>query len=320
MWTFIPIYKRTVWGGSRIAAFKGLALPESHIGECWAISGLEEAESVVGDGPEKGLTISALIDRYGAALMGKDNYQRYGNRFPLIVKLLDTDDDLSVQVHPDDELAREQGLSNGKTEMWYVLDACPGARIANGFRHHLTRDEVRRHTLDHTIANFLAYTEVKPGDLFFIPAGQVHTAGAGCLMLEIQQTSDVTYRLYDYDRRDLNGWPRELHTDLAIKAVNPAMAGGALRYNRLGGARVGLVSSRHFTTERLALNGKYCLDLRDIDSFVLLTSTRGRMRIRCGNEEAMLTPGSLVLLPASEAEAVITPSDASAEIIITYIV
>ena len=320
MWTFIPIYKRRVWGGSRIAAFKGLALTESHIGECWAISGLEEDESVVSEGPEKGLAISALIDRYGASLMGKDNYRRYGNRFPLIVKLLDTDDDLSVQVHPDDELAHERGLSNGKTEMWYVLDACPGARIANGFLHHLTREEVRRHTLDHTIANLLAYTEVKPGDLFFIPAGQVHTAGAGCLMLEIQQTSDVTYRLYDFDRRDLNGWPRELHTELALRAVNPAMAGGTMQYNRLGGARVGLVSSRHFTTERLTLHGKYCLNLRDIDSFVLLTSTRGSMNVRSGDDETLLTPGSLVLIPASAEEVDITPADASAELIITYIV
>ena len=190
------------------------------IGESWEISGVAGSESVVADGKDKGLTLTALIDKYGASLLGEKNYKRYGDSFPLLIKFIDAHDDLSVQVHPDDELARKRGSKFGKTEMWYVLGAAPGARLANGFNREVNPDEYEGLVNSGEIMDVLNFNPVKPGDTFFIPAGRVHAIGKGAFVAEIQETSDITYRLYDYKRKDKDGNERQLHTKEAFEAIN----------------------------------------------------------------------------------------------------
>ena len=170
MWTFNPIFKTVIWGGEKIAPFKGVATDQKKIGESWEISGVAGSESVVADGKDKGLTLTALIDKYGASLLGEKNYKRYGDSFPLLIKFIDAHDDLSVQVHPDDELARKRGSKFGKTEMWYVLGAAPGARLANGFNREVNPDEYEGLVNSGEIMDVLNFNPVKPGDTFFIPA------------------------------------------------------------------------------------------------------------------------------------------------------
>ena len=209
---FEPIFKETIWGGNKIPRIKHIdGLEDKRIGESWEISDVEGSESVVADGPYKGLTLPALVDKLKGDLVGKDNYRRFGNRFPLLIKFIDACRDLSVQVHPDDETDIRQGMANGKNEMWYLLDSAPNASLRCGMNERLTPDELKRRVNDGTISDAIALYHVKAGDCFYIPAGRVHSIGTGCLLAEIQQTSDTTYRLYDYNRRDKNGNLRQLH-------------------------------------------------------------------------------------------------------------
>lgn len=217
---FAPIFKTVIWGGEKIASFKGIDSSEPNIGESWEISAVSGAESVVDRGPHKGLTLSQLISRYGASLMGEENFARHGSRFPLLIKLIDAHDNLSVQVHPDDRLAQERHGCNGKTEMWQVIRTEPGARIFTGLREQLTPELYDARVAEGTIMQAVASYESAPGQTYFLPAGRVHAIGAGNLLAEIQQTSDITYRIYDYDRRDAMGRPRQLHNEEARDAID----------------------------------------------------------------------------------------------------
>ena len=194
MWTFNPIFKTIIWGGEKIAPFKGIKTDQTSIGESWEISGVEGSESVVTDGPDAGLTLTQLLKRYGAKLLGEKNYQKYGDTFPLLIKFIDACQDLSVQVHPTDELARERGAKFGKTEMWYVLGAEKDARLANGFNRKVDPAEYENLVETGEIMNVLNFNEIKPGDTFFIPAGRVHAIGKGAFVAEIQETASTTDR------------------------------------------------------------------------------------------------------------------------------
>ena len=218
---FKPILKTLVWGGEKIAPFKGIKTDIHNIGESWELSGVKGNESVVANGPLAGKTITELIGEYKGELVGKTNYEKTGTEFPLLIKFIDARQDLSIQVHPDDELAaRRHNGSKGKTEMWYVVKADKDAHLMSGLKQAITPEEYVTRVADNTITDVLHDYNVSPGDVFFLPAGRIHSIGAGSFIAEIQQTSDITYRIYDFGRLGLDGKPRELHTELAKDALS----------------------------------------------------------------------------------------------------
>lgn len=253
---FAPYLKSVIWGGEQIAPYKGIETSQHEIGESWEISGVPGHVSVVDRGPLKGKTLSELIDIYGADLVGADVYKKYGKEFPLLIKIIDAKADLSVQVHPDDELAHKRHNCPGKTEMWYIMETAPGAKIYAGLKEKITPDEYERRVADNSIMDVIAAYDSAPGDVFFLPAGRIHAIGAGNLLAEIQETSDITYRIYDYDRRGADGKPRELHTEQARDAIDYTV------YPDYRNAPVSssekdadLVNCSHFDVRRILLDG-----------------------------------------------------------------
>lgn len=220
LFLFEPYFKSVIWGGEKIAALKRLAANDEPIGESWEISAVPGFESVVAEGKFKGLRINELISRYGEALVGRYSFDKWGHSFPILVKFIDARESLSIQVHPDEELAGRVHNSRGKTEMWYVMDAAPGSVIYSGWNKSMDKENFRKKSADGSILNSLASFPVKKGQFYFIPAGTVHAIGEGVMVAEIQETSDISYRIYDYNRKDNTGRERPLHIEAASKAVN----------------------------------------------------------------------------------------------------
>ena len=296
---FVPYLKSVIWGGEKICRYKGIEQTEEKIGESWEISVVPGHESVVSEGPYKGMRITELIECFGPELLGRDVFDRYDGKFPLLVKLIDANDNLSVQVHPDDDLARERHDSLGKTEMWYIIDADKGAKIYSGLNRELTPDEYVRMVEDNTIEQALAVHDSHPGDVFFLPAGRVHAIGAGNLLAEIQESSDITYRIYDYDRRDAQGNPRELHTEQAKDAIDYTF------YEEYKSAPADpsvadavIAECGHFKVDRLLLDGEMTLTLTD-SSFTVLMCLDGEAVIGYGTDFMPLKPGETLLIPAA---------------------
>lgn len=295
---FLPYFKSVIWGGNKICRYKGISQTEPNIGECWEISALPGHESVVAEGAYKGMTITELVDAFGEDLLGKDVIGRSGSTFPLLIKLIDANDNLSVQVHPDDKLASERHGSLGKTEMWYIIQADNDAKIYAGLNTEMTPEDYVRRVSDGTFAETVAVHTSTAGDAFFIPAGRVHAIGAGNLLAEIQESSDITYRIYDYDRRDAAGNPRELHTEQAKDAIDyKVYEQYKIEKPDSEDPNVKLVECSHFTTHRIQLNGETELDL-NYDSFTILMCLEGKVTVKYEDEEILLTPGTTVLLPA----------------------
>lgn len=217
---FEPILKQTLWGGDKIIPFKHLNDTLANVGESWEVSAVEGSESIVANGADKGLTLPDMVRKYKEDLVGEANYARFGNKFPLLIKFIDAKLDLSIQVHPGDELAKKRHNSFGKNEMWYVIAADQGAKLISGFAEQITPKEYKERVYNGTFADVLQTCAIKPGDVFYVPAGRVHGIGAGAFVAEIQQTSDITYRIFDYNRKDKDGKSRELHTSQAIDAIN----------------------------------------------------------------------------------------------------
>lgn len=319
MWKFAPLLKTTIWGGGRIIPFKGLNSELSEIGESWEVSGVPGAESVVDGGPDDGLTLTQLLKRHGASLLGKRNYKRFGDYFPLLVKLIDANADLSVQVHPDDALAHSRGYANGKTEMWYVLGSERKARIADGFNRVVEPSELDSLLSDGSIEKVLRYMDVAEGEAYLIPAGRVHAICGGTFVIEIQQSCDLTYRLYDYHRRDSQGRERELHVDLAREAVNfNDTFGEKIGYQSLQGIPVNLVKSAYFSVNLLQTDSEFIRDYSESDTFVVLIAARGEADITCGPDTVRLRRGNSLLIPASATGITITPRDKTT-ILETYV-
>lgn len=309
MWTFNPIFKTIIWGGDKIAAFKSVATEQKNIGESWELSGVAGSESVVADGPDKGMAITELIKRDGAALLGKKNFQKYGDSFPLLIKFIDANDDLSVQVHPTDELAQQRGSKFGKTEMWYVVGADKDARLANGFNRVVDPSEYEGLVESGRIMDALNFNGVKPGDVFYIPAGRVHAIGKGCFVAEIQETSDITYRLYDYKRKDKDGNERELHTKEAFEAINfNDTEGRAVDFTLRSDLPVNLVTSPFFTTNLYQIDHEVMRDYSEWDTFVVIICTKGSAVITSAAGFVELTKGHTVLIPASCRSVTIIPN------------
>ncbi len=217
---FSPYLRSVIWGGERIAPYKGIVTDRKSIGESWEISAVPGHVSVVDRGPFSGRSLTELIEIYGAQLTGKHNFKKFGSTFPLLIKIIDARDDLSVQVHPDDDLAGIRHNCPGKTEMWHIIDTVPGSRIYTGLKEKISPDDYERMVADNTIMDVVDSYESKPGDSFFLPAGRIHSIGGGNMLAEIQQTSDITYRIYDFDRRDKDGNPRQLHISDARDAID----------------------------------------------------------------------------------------------------
>ncbi|MDE5829464.1 MAG: class I mannose-6-phosphate isomerase [Duncaniella sp.] len=306
---FEPIFKSTLWGGRRIASLKGVEADDKHIGESWEISAVDGSISVVSDGPERGMTLTALIDKYKDQLVGHAVFDRYGNRFPLLVKFIDASLDLSIQVHPDDDLAEQRHGTRGKTEMWYVVDAAPGASLLLGFKDSMTKEQYIDSVARHTIADHICRYEVKKGDCFFIPAGRIHSIGAGIFLAEIQDMSDITYRIYDFNRRDDNGNLRQLHTDLAVDAIDYSVSDSyRTDYEAEDDKVAELVSCQHFSTSVLTLTKPVTLDLSARDSFTIVMVCEGEALINADGEERHVSGGETLLVAASVTSVALTPS------------
>lgn len=308
MWTFLPILKTTLWGGSEIACFKHLDTEKSNIGESWEISDVEKSASVVADGPDAGINLRQLVKKYKGALVGTKNYRRFGDRFPLLVKFIDAHQDLSLQVHPDDETALAMGYKMGKTEMWYVVKAEENSQLISGLKSPIKKEHFKEIVDSGEIMQLINEHPAAGGDTFFIPAGRIHSIGAGIFTLEIQQTSDVTFRIYDYHRKDANGKERELHIDQAMEAINFEDTGGEkVNYKVLNDIPVNLVTSPYFCTNLLKLDGNLIRDYSEWDTFVILIATDGSARITSGEQSKELQSGQSLLLPASSKGIYIEP-------------
>ena len=301
LFKFEPLLKQTIWGGSKIVTFKHLQSDLDNVGESWEISGVPGDESVVANGEWKGKTLNEVLTEMKEKLVGADNYQRFGNRFPLLIKFIDARQDLSIQVHPDDETAHKQGKPMGKTEMWYVMDSDEDASLKVGLKKKITPEEYARMVEDDTICDALGNYKVKSGDCFFIPAGRIHAICSGSFIAEIQQTSDVTYRIYDYKRKDKNGNYRELHTKEAAEAIDYTVLDDyRTEYTPVKNEATQLVSCPLFTTAVYDLTEPMTLDYSELDSFVILIALKGEGSIltSSGNSYSF-REGESILLPAT---------------------
>lgn len=307
IYQFEPLLKQTLWGGNRIIPFKHLDIQMDHVGESWELSGVKGQETIVANGPHKGKRLNQLVSDLKGQLIGEENYQKFGDEFPLLVKFIDACQDLSIQVHPNDEVAQRHGKPHGKSEMWYCMGGDRSQEktpmLYNGLKEQLTPEKYEEKVNNDTITDALASYEAYEGEVFYIPAGRIHAIGAGCFVLEIQQTSDVTYRIYDYKRKDKNGNYRELHTQLAAESIDfnvlndyrtdytPEKNGGTL-----------LISTPHFTTAVYDLTEPMTLDYSDLDSFVILVAVKGEGAIYADGEETAFRIGDTVLIPATTKE------------------
>ena len=298
---FTPLLKSLIWGGDKIAAYKGLKTDLPNIGESWELSGVQGSESVVVGGRYAGHTLPQLIAELKGELVGEAVYKRFGTEFPLLVKFIDARADLSIQVHPDDALAQMRHGKHGKTEMWYVVDAAEGAHLKAGFAQSITPAEYERRVADHTLTDVLCDYAVRPGDVFFLPAGRVHAICAGAFVAEIQQTSDVTYRIYDYGRVGKDGKPRELHTELAKDAIDyTVLPDYRTHYEAAKNRETELVACPYFTTSFYDIDAPVEKELAGLDSFlvVMCLAGSGMLTDDEGNETAV-RQGETVLVPAS---------------------
>ncbi|MDL2221896.1 class I mannose-6-phosphate isomerase [Parabacteroides sp. OttesenSCG-928-N08] len=307
---FKPILKSILWGGADICPFKGITPVQEGIGESWELSHVEGNVSVVDNGALEGRSLDDLIRDYGASLLGEKVIAQFGETFPLLIKFIDARDDLSIQVHPDDELARQRHNSFGKTEMWYVIKAAPGAGLYSGFSQQIDAEEYVKRVEENSIMEVLQRYEVAEGDVFFLPAGRVHAIGSGCFIAEIQQTSNITYRIYDYNRKDANGNGRELHTELAKDAIDYRLYPDyRTHYKAHTNGTVPLVDCKYFTTNLLELDSMMPRDFSELDSFVVYICMEGEATIvdNKGNE-LRVRQGQTVLIPADTDGLRIIPS------------
>ena len=319
---FEPILKQTLWGGDKIIPFKHLNETLPNVGESWEVSAVEGSESVVANGADKGYTLPEMVRKYKEELVGEANYARFGNKFPLLIKFIDAKLDLSIQVHPGDELAKKRHNSFGKNEMWYVIAADKGAKLISGFAEEITPKEYKDRVHNGTFAEVLQTCAIEPGDVFYVPAGRVHGIGAGAFVAEIQQTSDITYRIFDYNRKDKDGKSRELHTSQAMDAINFSDVQDDFRteYERVQNEPVEMVASPYFTTSVYDMTEEITCDYSELDSFVIFICVEGSCRLTDDNQnEITLRAGETVLLPAAIQEVTIVPEDQRVKLLETYV-
>ncbi len=298
---FKPLLKSKIWGGDKIIPFKHLNVKQEHVGESWEVSGVAGNESVVDGGEYDGMTLNAVVAREKDALLGNENYKRYGNEFPLLVKFIDACDQLSIQVHPSDEQARKLGFERGKNEMWYIMESDPNAKLRCGLKKELQPEEYKRMVADGSIVDAIAEYDVKEGDCFFIPAGRIHSIGKGCFLAEIQQTSDVTFRIYDFKRKDKDGNYRELHVKEAAESIDWRVSDNyRTTYTPAKNRGVELVRCNYFNTNVYDLDKPMTLDYAALNSFVVLIGLQGEARMSDNEGTSFsLRAGESVIIPAT---------------------
>lgn len=307
--SFRPLYRTVIWGGDRIGRYKGVELPGSSIGESWEISGVPGSVSLVDGGDLDGVSLDSLAETYGEAFLGRKVAATYGSTgFPLLIKFIDARDNLSLQVHPDEQLARTRHNCNGKDEMWYVVEADKGAAILCGLKQELTPEHFDEVVKNNRLIDYVARHDSEKGQVYYIPAGTIHAICAGNLILEVQQTSDITYRIYDYDRRDKDGNTRQLHTAEAREAIDYTFP----HENRPTGEVINapandIVVSPHFRVDLLRVDSKNQAEIKGTgDSFIIIVVIDGDVKAKTGSEERNFGRGSTFLLSADIDNAVLS--------------
>ena len=315
---FKALLKQTLWGGQRIAPFKNIVSDLENVGESWEISGVPGRETVVEDGPYHGKSIHELIEVLKEILVGEANYKRFGNEFPLLIKFIDAEEPLSIQVHPTDEIAKKHGEKQGKTEMWYVMESAPDANLLVGLKQKITPEQYKTMVDNDTIIEAIDRYNVKEGDCFFLPAGRIHSIGKGCLLAEIQQTSDVTYRIYDFKRRDKDGNYRQLHTQKAAESIDYTVENNySVTYVPVKNQGISLVQCPYFKTLLYQVDEPLTIDLSSLDSFVItiVTSGHGTFTDEDGNIE-QIQAGNTLLFPATTKQIKV---EGNLKFLITYV-
>lgn len=325
-----------VWGGRDLKPLKGLPQDSETIGESWEVSAVPGSKSVVKNGPLAGRDLADITAEYGELLLGKAVAAKYGDQFPILIKIIDAAKDLSIQVHPDDALAKARHNCFGKTEMWYVMKAAPGAALYSGFKQPVSKNEYAKRIADGTICDVLQKHEVKSGDVFFIPAGRVHAICGGLMVAEIQQSSDITYRIFDYNRVGLDGKPRQLHTEEAADAIDYSVHDDyRTNYERKNNKPVPLVETSFFIVKLLEVDRSFHRKLYKYDSFIAYMCLEGDCTIRIKSTQGFgdgvmpaeedtivrLTEGNSCLIPASVADLYVEPNNAAGttKLLETYI-
>ena len=295
---FEPILKDRIWGGTKLKTYLNKPIASEITGESWEISTVENDVSIIANGVFKGKSLNELINDFPEQVLGTKVFEQFGKQFPLLFKYLDAREDLSIQVHPNDELAARRHNSFGKTEMWYVMQADDEARLIVGFKEKSSSEEYIKHLENKTLLSILDTKKVKKGDVFFLETGTVHAIGAGTVIAEIQQTSDITYRLYDFDRVDANGNTRELHVDLALEAINYDKVEAQKEYLKIENTSNEVVDCSYFTTNFIPLNGNLNVN-KNQNSFTVYMCVDGDFELILNEEKYSYKKGDTVLIPAS---------------------
>lgn len=319
---FKPNFHKTVWGGNQLRPYKGLAPSDEPIGECWEVSAVPSSISIVANGSYAGEDLISVIEKDSAKILGAAVNAKYDGKLPLLVKFIDAKKDLSIQVHPNDEMAMREHGKSGKSEMWYVLKADEDAHLYAGFKKEITPEEYRQRIANDTITEVLADHQVKAGDVFFLPAGRVHAICGGIMLVEVQQSSDVTYRIYDYNRPGMDGKPRELHTELAAKALDfHAIDNIRFAYTGCANKAVQIIDSSYFDVNIIEATKLLHRDMREYESFIIMVCVEGDCQIcvLSTGDEILLKEGNSTLIPAAIAEYDLTPVNAKTRILEAYV-
>ena len=311
-----------MWGGNQLKPYKGLEATDEPIGESWEVSAVPTSTSIICNGELKGKDLISVINEQPNAILGKKVNEKYQGKLPLLVKFIDAKRDLSIQVHPNDEMAQREHGKMGKSEMWYVIKADEGAHLYAGFKQEITPYEYQKRVEDGTITDVLADHQVKAGDVFYLPAGRVHAICGGILLAEVQQSSDVTYRIFDYNRPGMDGKPRVLHTELAAQALDYHVVDNyRTDYVESSNKAVQIIDSPYFSVRVIEVSKSFHRDLKKYDSFIITMCIEGdcKIRERSTGEEILLKQGNSTLIPAAIADYDIIPQNRKTRILDAFI-
>lgn len=319
---FQPLFMEKIWGGQQLKTTLGMDYGDlPNCGEAWVISGVDGNQTLVKNGFLAGNELNELVEIYMGDLVGEENFEQFGNEFPLLIKFIDAADWLSIQVHPDDELAAKRNIGKGKTEMWYILGAQPGAQLISGFNQPVDAASYLNHLKNGTLKQILNVENVQVEDVFFMPAGRVHAIGPGTLLAEIQQTSDTTYRIYDWDRKDAQGNARQLHTDEALEAIDFSPVDHyKTNYRTISNGTASVLSCPQFTVNKVQIDQPMEKNLELMDSFVVYIGVEGNGLLQWGEEQLSIKAGEAVLVPAIINRIDFIPASVSLKLLEVYIV
>ena len=319
---FHPNLHTVVWGGHRLQVYKGLQSTDEPIGESWEVSAVPSSTSIISNGSFAGRDIISVISEYPEDILGKAVNEKYHGQLPLLVKFIDAERDLSIQVHPNDEMAQREHGKMGKSEMWYVIKADAGSHLYAGFKQEITPEEYQQRIADGTIIEVLADHQVKAGDVFYLPAGRIHAICGGILLAEVQQSSDVTYRIYDYNRPGMDGKPRQLHTELAAQALDYHVEENyRTEYVDNPNKAIQIIDSPYFDVRVMEISKPFHRDLRKYDSFIISMCIEGdcKLCVRSTGDEILLRQGSSTLIPAAIADYDVVPLKGNSKVLDAYI-